>query len=188
MNKEANPWKILNEKIVYDNAWIKVTHHQVINPKGGEGIYGIVGFKNIALGIVPIDQDGNTWLVGQYRLPTQNYSWEIPQGGCPLHLEPLQQAQRELQEETGILATDWQQLKISHLSNSVSTEKSIIYIATNLSFTNAQPEDTEQLQVKKISLQQAFNMVENGEITDAVSIIALQQIQLMQLQNKLALS
>lgn len=185
MNKEDNPWKILNEEIVYDNAWIKVTHHQVINPRGGEGIYGIVMFKNIALGIVPIDNDRNTWLVGQYRLPTQTYSWEIPQGGCPLHLNSLQEAQRELKEETGIIATDWRQLKIAHLSNSVSTEKSIIYLAKNLSFTNAQPEETEQLQVKKISLKQAFNMVESGEITDAVSIMALQQIQLLHLQNKL---
>lgn len=187
MHPETNPWQILDEQIVYDNAWLQVKHHNVINPKGGKGIYGIVQFKNIALGIVPIDHEGNTWLVGQYRLPTKNYSWEIPQGGCPLQNNPLQEAKRELLEETGLVANQWQQLIITHLSNSVTTEKNICFLATDLSMQQAQPEETELLLVKKIPLQQAFSMVANGEITDGVSVIALQQVQLLQLQNKLSL-
>lgn len=185
MSVEENPWKILDEEIVYDNAWLQVKHHNVINPKGGHGIYGIVEFKNIALGVVPIDEEGNTWLVGQYRLPTQNYSWEIPQGGCPLQKDPLQEAQRELLEETGLVALKWQHLKTTHLSNSVTTEKNICFLAKGLTQKQAQPEETEQLVVRKLPLREAFAMVANGEISDGVSVIALQQVHLMHLQNLL---
>lgn len=185
MQEEKNPWTIIDSILVYDNPWLAVKHHNVINPKGGKGIYGIVEFKNIALGIVPIDNEGNTWLVGQYRLATNNYSWEIPQGGCPLQKEPLVEAKRELLEETGLIANHWQQLITTHLSNSVTNEKNIIFLAKDLSEQASQPEDTEQLQVKKLPLTQAFDMIANCEITDAVSIIGLQKVQLLQLQGKL---
>lgn len=181
---ESNPWKIISDDEIYNNNWIKLNHYNVINPNGGEGVYGKVHFKNIAIGVIPIDENNNTWLVGQYRFPLNKYSWEIPEGGCPLNENPLNAAKRELLEETGFVAEDWKQILTLHLSNSVTDEFSIIYIARNLKQFKAQPEETELLQIKKIKIEETFTMIENNEITDAVSVAALQRLELLILKNK----
>lgn len=170
---ENNPWITLESHIVYENNWIGLTEHQVINPSGGRGIYGEVHFKNLAIGILPLDEDLNTWLVGQYRFPLGAYSWEIPEGGGPLHLDPLDSAKRELLEETGIVASQWQEIQRMHLSNSVSNELAIIYIARDLTMSEAEPEETEQLTLRKLPFEEAFNMVMNGDITDSMSVAAI---------------
>ena len=149
---EKNPWQIISEKEIYDNKWINVTEYDVINPNGGKGIYGKVHFKNLAIGIVVLDEGLNTYLVGQYRFAINEYSWEIPEGGGPLETEPLDSAKKELLEETGLIAQDWTVLLKMHLSNSVSDEYSIIYLARQLEQHTAMPEETEQLVVKKNSL------------------------------------
>jgi 8-oxo-dGTP pyrophosphatase MutT (NUDIX family) len=182
---ENNTWKIIDEKLIYENNWIDVKHFNVINPNGGEGIYGKVHFKNIAIGIVPIDENGNTWLVGQHRFPLNSYSWEIPEGGCPLHQDTLEGAKRELLEETGLVAEEWKEILTMYLSNSVSDEKAIIYIAKNLSQQAPQPDNTELLQIKKVNLETAFEMVRQNIITDAVAVAALQKVELMMLKGEL---
>lgn len=183
-----NPWKVLGETGIYDNPWINVSHYDVLNPAGGQGIYGKVHFKNKAIGIVPIDHDGNTYLVGQYRFTIDQYSWEIPEGGGPLEEEALSAAKRELLEETGLKANYWQQIGIAHLSNSVTDELAVFFVAMNLTQHEAEPEETEQLVVKKVPLTTAFEMVENGIIKDGLSILCLQKVQLLLLQGKLNLS
>lgn len=183
-----NNWQIIDETLVYENNWIKLQHFNVLNPNGGKGIYGKVSFKNLAIGIIPIDADGYTWLVGQQRFPLNIYSWEIPEGGCPLNETPLNAAKRELLEETGLIAENWQLILESYLSNSVTDEKTIIYIAQNLTQEKPSPEETEQLQLKKILLTDVFKMVNTNQITDAVSILALQKIELMLLKNELKLN
>ncbi len=168
-----NPWKTLDKTEVYDNPWIKVTHREVLNPAGGAGIYGVVHFKNLAIGIVPLDEDYNTWLVGQYRYTMEEYTWEIPEGGGPLGNEPLESAKRELQEETGIIAEKWQKIGDLATSNSVTDERGVVYIAQGLTFGEANPEDTEELQVKKVPLDEAVEMVMRGEITCSLAMIGL---------------
>lgn len=180
MNESLNPWKVLSETEQYDNPWINVKEYGVINPSGGRGIYGKVHFKNIAIGIVPLDENNHTWLVGQYRFVLNAYSWEIPEGGCPLHTEPLDAAKRELLEETGLVALNWKELMRMHLSNSVSDELCIIYLATGLEQKEAMPEETEQLQVRKLPLEEVYSMVEKGQITDAVSVAAILKIKVLQ--------
>ena len=182
-----NNWQVIDEATIYENNWIKLQHFNVLNPNGGKGIYGKVSFKNLAIGIVPIDENGYTWLVGQQRFPLNKYSWEIPEGGCPLNEEPLQAAQRELLEETGLVATHWQLILESDLSNSVTDEKAFIFLATQLKQHNAEPDETEQLEIRKVLLTDAFKMIENKEITDAVTILALQKIQLMLIKKELNL-
>ncbi|MDB5031037.1 NUDIX hydrolase [Mucilaginibacter sp.] len=182
---EENPWQILAEKEVYNNTWINLTEYQVINPSGNPGIYGKVHFKNRAIGIVPLDDDMNTYLVGQYRFVLNEYSWEIPEGGGPLNDDPLAAAKRELLEETGLKATKWTEVQRMHLSNSVSDELCIIYVARGLEQFEAEPEETEQLLVKKVPFEEVYRMVCTGEITDSVTVAAVLKVKLLLLENSL---
>jgi ADP-ribose pyrophosphatase len=184
---EENPWQILTEKAVYDNPWISLTEYQVLNPSGNPGIYGKVHFKNRAIGIVPLDVDLNTYLVGQYRFTLNQYSWEIPEGGGPLNEHPLDAAKRELLEETGLVAANWAEIQTIHLSNSVTDEYGIIYLATGLEQHDAEPEDTEQLVVKKVPFDEVYRMVCDGEITDSVTVAAILKVKLLLLENRITL-
>lgn len=185
MNNHENPWTILDSHTVYDNPWISLNEFKVINPNGGNGIYGKVHFKHLAVGVIPLDGEWNSWLVGQYRFPLDQYSWEIPEGGGRMDEDPLDAAKRELLEETGLVAKVWTKICTLHLSNSVSDEMSVIYMARELEQRMAAPEDTEQLCIKKLPFDEMVRMQENGEITDAMSVAAIQQIRLMIYENKI---
>ncbi len=186
MDTTQNPWTIKGETPVYDNPWIRVTEYDVLNPSGGKGIYGKVHFKNLAIGVIPIDAEWHTWIVGQYRFVLDAYSWEMPEGGGPLDIEPLESAKRELQEETGLVASEWQELMRLHLSNSVSDEYSILYLARGLQQEAPEPEETEQLVVKRIPFDELYRMVDTGVITDAMTVAAVQKIQLMRLHGQIS--
>lgn len=173
MNENHNPWTTVSSKEIYDNPWINLTEHNVINPNGGKGIYGKVHFKNLAIGIIPLFENGDTLLVGQYRYPLDAYSWELPEGGGKLDVDPIDSAKRELLEETGLTAKHWTKLLEMHLSNSVSDELSIIYIAEGLTEGESEPEETEQLQIKRLPVSEAIDMVMRGEITDSMTVAGL---------------
>jgi 8-oxo-dGTP pyrophosphatase MutT (NUDIX family) len=185
-NTEENPWQITSEKIIYDNPWIGLTEYQVINPSGNPGIYGKVRFKGIAIGIIPLDEEMNTYLVGQYRFPLDQYSWEIPEGGGAFDVDPVDSAKRELLEETGLKATSWTEIQRMHLSNSVTDELCVIFLARGLQQFEAEPEDTEQLVIRKLHFSEVYQMVCNGEITDSVTVAAVLKLQLMLTEGKLA--
>ena len=172
-----NPWTTLSHQKMYENPWIVVEEHQVINPSGGNGIYGKVHFKNKALGIIALDEQMNTWLVGQYRYTLNEYSWEIPEGGGPVEGVPLESAKRELKEETGIVAKKWQQVMRFHTSNSVTDEEAFLFLAEDLTFGENQLEETEaDLVVKKLPFKEALQMVMNGEITDSLSVAGILKV------------
>ena len=174
-----NPWQIKGEKKIYNNPWIDVTEYDVINPSGGKGIYGKVHFKNLAIGILPLDHELNTYLVGQYRFTVGAYSWEIPEGGGDKEISAIESAKRELIEETGLVAANWSELLQMHLSNSVSDEHAIVFLARDLEQKEASPEETEQLVIKKLPFEEAYSMVENGTITDSISVAAILKVKLM---------
>ncbi|RZK62834.1 MAG: NUDIX hydrolase [Hymenobacter sp.] len=168
-----NPWQTLSTADVYQNPWIRVRQDQIINPKGGAGVYGVVSMKNKAIGIVPLDDEGNTWLVGQYRYTLNEYTWEIPMGGGPVELDVLESAQRELREETGLAAARWTRIARLHTSNSVTDEEGFVYLAEGLTQGEWEPEESEDLRVWKLPLAQAVAMVMRDEITDAISVSGL---------------
>ncbi|PAW92888.1 DNA mismatch repair protein MutT [Mucilaginibacter sp. MD40] len=180
-----NPWKTLSAKEIYNNPWINVTEYQVINPSGNPGIYGKVHYKNIAIGILPLDEEMNTYLVGQYRFTLNQYSWEIPEGGGPLGIDPLESAKRELLEETGLKATEWTEIQRMHLSNSITDELCILYLAKGLQQFEAEPEETEQLIVNKLPFDEVYRMVCDGLITDCLAVAAILKVKLMLLENTL---
>ncbi|MFT6850448.1 MAG: ADP-ribose pyrophosphatase [Sphingobacteriales bacterium] len=179
LDENHNPWQKVSSQEIYDNPWIKIDEHQVINPKGNPGIYGLVHFKNLAIGVLPIFDDGSTMLVGQYRYPLKRYSWEIPEGGGPLSDTPLESAKRELLEECGLKAKHWEPLLEMDLSNSVTDEHAIIFLAKGLSQHEACPEDTEELTLKRVPFQEAFEMVMNGKIQDTMSVAAIMKYKLL---------
>ncbi len=171
MENLKNPWTTISSKQIYDNHWITVTEAEVINPGGGKGIYGKVSFKNFAIGIIPLDDKNNTWLVGQYRYPLDEYSWEIPMGGGPLQDNPLATAKRELAEETGLIASDWENIMKIHTSNSVTDETGYVFVARGLTYdTNSLEETESDLIVKKLPFVEAVDMVMQGKITDSLSV------------------
>jgi 8-oxo-dGTP pyrophosphatase MutT (NUDIX family) len=169
----ANPWIPQSSKQVFENPWLSLHEDNVINPGGGISHYGKINFKNLAIGIIPLDEDNNTWLVGQYRYVPDCYSWEIPMGGGPLHIDPLESAKRELKEETGLIAENWQELMKLHTSNSVTDERGLVYVARSLTAGETEFEEAEELLIRKVSLDEAIERVMSGEITDAISAAAL---------------
>ncbi|MDH5710594.1 MAG: NUDIX hydrolase [Gammaproteobacteria bacterium] len=177
----ANPWQPQSSRAIYDNPWFSLHEDEVINPGGGISHYGKILFKNIAIGVIPIDEHNNTWLVGQYRYVPDCYSWEIPMGGGPLDIHPLESAKRELREETGLTATYWQEIMQLHTSNSVTDEHGVVYIARGLTEGETEFEETEDLKIQKLPLEEAFERVMNGEITDAISIAGLLKLKLLDL-------
>lgn len=176
LEEYPNTWKTLSSDTIYSNDWISVREDKVKNPSGGDGIYGVVEFKNLAIGIIPIDEEENTWLVGQYRYPLNEYSWEIPMGGGSFGIAPLTSAQRELKEETGIEASKWTLISKIHTSNCVTNEVGYIYTAEGLSFGETKFEETEDLKIKKIHLSDALQLVMESRITDAISIAGILKV------------
>ncbi len=168
-----NPWKLISSRKLFENPWFTVEEDQVINPAGDEVSYGKILLNNIAVGIVPLDSDGYTWLVGQTRYVPDVYSWEIPMGGSPLGEEILATAKRELKEETGLSAETWTPLLHVHTSNSITNEEGYVFVAEGLQMGETAFEDSEDITVKKIPLSEAIQMALAGEITDAISVAAL---------------
>jgi ADP-ribose pyrophosphatase len=174
--KPKNPWITHSSKEIYSNPWIKLTEHDVTNPGGGKSLYGKVHYKNLALGIVPLDEDQNTWLVGQYRYTLDEYSWEIPMGGGPIGIDKLESAKRELKEETGLIAEKWTEICKIHTSNSVTDEVGFAYLAEGLIQGETEFEETEDLAIRKLPFSKAVEMCDQGEITDSLSIAAIYRL------------
>jgi 8-oxo-dGTP pyrophosphatase MutT (NUDIX family) len=169
----VGPWVRRSRRTVYENDWIEVWHDEVARPDGSDGIYGVVHPKLRAAGVVAIDEAERVVLVGQHRYTLDRYSWEIPEGGVPLEGDVLTGAKRELAEETGFRATTWLELLRHSLTNSISDEEGVIYLATELTPGSPAPDATEDLSVRLVPFPEALAMVDRGEIHDAVSQLGL---------------
>jgi 8-oxo-dGTP pyrophosphatase MutT (NUDIX family) len=167
--------------VAYENPWITVWHDEVERPDGSPGIYGVVHFENLAAGVVAIDADDRTVLVGQHRYTLDAWSWEIPEGGVPAGETALEGARRELREETGVVAGSWLELAKVDLSNSISDERAVLFLATNLTQGDAEPEPTEALEIRWVPFDEALAMTLDGRITDVMSVAAIQRVGLARL-------
>lgn len=172
-NHAPNPWVKLSAENKYENNWIKIIEHQVINPAGNNGIYGVVHFKTHAVAVIPLDDDNNTWIVGQYRYPLDSYEWEVVEGGCPEGTSPAETAKRELIEEVGLSAENLELILEMQLSNSTTDEISYTFIARGLTYVGKKPEEDEKLTIKKLPFAEVYQMVIRGEIRDALSVASI---------------
>ncbi len=168
-----NPWKTLSIRRVYANPWLELYEEHCLDPSGRPALYGKISFRNKAVGIIPIDGSGHTWLVGQYRYCLNAYSWEIPMGGSPHHLPVLDSARRELREETGLTAQRFEQILFVHTSNSVTDEEGYVFVAEELEQGTPEFESTEQIAIRRLPLTEAVRMAMTGEITDGLSVAGL---------------
>jgi len=174
---EQNPWITKSTETKYENPWIRLDESQVINPAGNDGIYGVVHFKNRAMAIIPLDEENNTWIVGQFRYTTNTYEWELIEGGVRDGEDLLIGAQRELEEEAGLNANEWKMIIDGcQLSNSVSDEIGYAYVAKGLTITATNPEETEQLQIRKLPFDELVKLVMNGDIKDLLSVAAVLKV------------
>ncbi len=183
--QERGPWKTLSSEERYSTPWISVSHHEVLDPSGAPGIYGVVHFRSLAVGIIPLDEEMNTWIVGQYRYPIETYSWEIPEGGGSRDRPALESAKRELREEVGIVAQVWTEVLHMHLSNSASDEEAIIFVAQDLELHEPEPDPNEELVVRKLPFTELYAMVMRGDVTDSLTVAAVMKVHLMLLEGGL---
>jgi ADP-ribose pyrophosphatase len=168
--EKFGPWTRRALALRYENPWITVEHHDVLTPGGTEGIYGVVRFKNLAIGIIPLAENGDTWLVGQYRYPHGAYSWEIPEGGGKVGVDPLISAQRELAEEVGLSAGRWDLILEMDLSNSVTDEQCLIYVARDLTPCASHPDETEELALRRLPFAELHSGVVAGLFRDSLTV------------------
>ncbi len=182
MESGKNPWQIIDTKEIYENPWIRLTEYQVLNPAGNPGIYGKVHFQNRAIGIVAMDTEDNVYLVQQFRFAIDQATWEIPEGGGPFDETPLAAAKRELQEETGLKAENWEELLTIHTSNSVTDEIGYVFLATGLSQHETNFEETEDIRIKKIPFENVLDDVMSGKITDSLTMAAILKLQVLRSQ------
>ncbi len=181
---EANPWRQLSRRVAYTNPWVTVFHDEVVRPDGERGIYGVLHFEHVGVGVVPIDEHDRVLLVGQFRYTLDRYSWEIPEGGAALDEDPQAAAARELAEETGYTAETWRHLVTGDTSNSITDEACVLFVATGLKPGRAQPDATEQLQLRWVPFEEALAMIDRGEMRDMMSIVALQRLAIERASNQ----
>ena len=176
---ESNPWRRVSRRVAYENPWVELRHDDVIRPDGEPGIYGVVHFRHRAVGVVPLDlATDRVLLVGQWRYSMDRYSWEIPEGGGRFDEEPEEAARRELAEETGYTGGTWRELCRAELSNSVTDEVAVAFVATDLVAGDAFPEATEELRMRWVPFDEVMAMIERGEILDALTIMPMQRLAL----------
>lgn len=175
LKPHGTPWRTLSERVVFETPWMKVTEHDAIAPTGKPAYYGAVRMKNLAIAVLPIHEDGTIVMVGQHRFVLGDYSWEIPEGGGPLDVDPLESARRELSEETGLQAAEWREVVRAQLSNSLTDERMFGFLAFGLSPAQdgRELDHTEDLAIARVPFREALDACVAGHLQDVLTVAML---------------
>ncbi len=187
LRPHGDGWRVVGEPTaLHDNPWFALDHYRAIAPTGHPANYYLQSYKNLAVGMLPLHDDGTVTLVGQWRFPFAAYSWEIPEGGAPHQEPPLEGAMRELREEAGLEAADWRQILTLQLSNSTSDELCLGYLATGLTPAPQAPDETEALTVARVPFREALKAAVTGKIQDAITVAMLLRVHHMAVEGELS--
>jgi ADP-ribose pyrophosphatase len=181
----SDPFTIIASKIAYENAWIKVEHQEIIRPDGAPGVYGIVHFANRAVAVLPLEANGDVWLVGQWRRPLNAWSWEIPEGGVPFDEDLEAGARRELEEEAGLIAGTFLKVLEFDTSNCVTDEVGTSYIAYDLTQGTLAPDPTEVLSLRRVHFTDLLAEIDQGLIRDGPTLATVLRAHQLALTNRL---
>lgn len=163
-------WKSDGETTEFENPWMRITSHPATAPTGAPATYVVMRPKNLAAGVLPVHADGTVTLVGQARFPLANYSWEMPEGGAPYDEDPLEGAKRELAEEAGLAAKTWREVLRMELSNSVTDERAIAWLAWDLSEVETAPDPTEVIALVRVPFMALMREIDRGAVRDAFTV------------------
>lgn len=186
LQSHGDGWRVKTVERVHDNPWFAVDAYQAIAPTRADARYFMQVYKNVAVGVLPLHEDGTVTLVGQWRFCFGAYSWELPEGGAPLDEDPLDGAKRELREEAGLEAAEWRLVLRMDLSNASSDEIALGFLATGFTAATTAPDPTEQLSVARIPFREALRAAVAGEITDAITVAMLLRLHHMAVEGELS--
>jgi 8-oxo-dGTP pyrophosphatase MutT (NUDIX family) len=171
--EDTDPWTTKSVSQPFQNDWFKIDSYAVIHPGGADGVYSVIRPRRLAVGVLPIEADGRVHLVGQWRFALGRYSWEMPEGGADPGEPALMCAVRELAEETGLRAGELHVILEMDLSNSLSDERAIMFLATDLTPGEANPEPTEVLKRRTAHFTELLDRVVGGHIRDSMTVAAV---------------
>jgi 8-oxo-dGTP pyrophosphatase MutT (NUDIX family) len=170
--EKPTPWTAGPGRLLYDTRWIKLIEYDAVAPTGRTTTYGVVRFQNLAAGVVPLHEDGTVTLVGQQRFALRNYEWEIPEGGVPFDEDPLVGAKRELREEVGLEAKEWREILRLQLSNSITDERAVCFLARDFTPVPIDPDETEILDIVRVPFRDLLAEIAAGRIQDVMTVAA----------------
>jgi 8-oxo-dGTP pyrophosphatase MutT (NUDIX family) len=171
--EDGDPWIVKRKTRAFENQWLALDQYDVVRPDGGDGTYTVVRPHRLAVGVLPIEPDGSVHLVGQWRFPLGRYSWEMPEGGAEPGEDPLDCAKRELAEETGLSAGRYERVLEMDISNSLTDERGVIYLAFDLKHGDSSPEATEVLRRRRAPFMDVLDRVADGRIRDGLTVAAV---------------
>lgn len=163
-------WRNDSVETLFENPWLRLTRHEATAPTGTPADYVVARPRNLACGVLPIHTDGTVTLVGQARFALMNYSWEMPEGGVPVNEDPLVGVQRELLEETGLVARNWREVLRMELSNSITDERAIAWLAWDLTQMDARPDPTEVIETARVPFMSLMAEIDRGSVRDAFTV------------------
>ena len=164
------PWRSDGETVIFDNPWMRLTRHPATAPTGLDADYVVMRPRNLSVGVLPVHDDGTVTLVGQQRFALMNWSWEMPEGGAPFDEDPLAGARRELAEEAGLEAAHWREALKTEMSNSITDERAMAWIAWGLGPVPVAPDPTEVIHIARVPFGDLLREIGRGSVRDMFTV------------------
>lgn len=164
------PWKDHGHSVFFESPWMKLTRHEATAPTGVRADYMVMRPQNMSVGVLPLHDDGTVTLVGQQRFALANWSWEMPEGGAPFDEDPLEGARRELAEEAGLAAAQWRQALKAEMSNSITDERALAWVAWDLTPAPLAPDPTEVIRAARVPFGDLLREIGRGAVRDMFTV------------------